>query len=97
MDEQPSTHIPVTYDRCAHVEGPFYHGTRTAFDVGDELVAGHGSNFHQGRVSNNLYFSALVETAAARRRSWPPRWPAATSAGTSTSSSRWARSRTTPT
>ena len=24
MGEQPSTHQPVTYDRCAHVEGPFY-------------------------------------------------------------------------
>jgi rifampin ADP-ribosylating transferase len=24
---QPSTHQPVTYDRCAYVEGPFYHGT----------------------------------------------------------------------
>jgi rifampin ADP-ribosylating transferase len=58
------THIPVTYDTCAHVEGPFYHGTKTALAVGTELVAGHGSNYQGGRVSNNIYFSALVETAA---------------------------------
>ena len=29
----------------------------------DELVAGHGSNYHDGRVSNNIYFAALLETA----------------------------------
>ena len=45
------------------MEGPFYHGTRSALEVGAELVPGRGSNFHQGRVSNHLYFSALVETA----------------------------------
>ena len=54
---------PVTFERCDHIEGPFYHGTRTALDVGDELVAGHGSNYHDGRVSNNIYFAALLETA----------------------------------
>ena len=43
--------------------GPFYHGTRAALEVGDELVPGHGSTFQAGRVSNNVYFSALVETA----------------------------------
>ncbi len=64
MVDPSSTHIPVTLDSCAHVEGPFYHGTRTALQVGDELVAGYGSNFHEGRVSNNIYFTALVETAA---------------------------------
>jgi rifampin ADP-ribosylating transferase len=64
MSEPASTHIPVTYDNCAQVEGPFYHGTRTALEVGVELVPGYGSNYHGGRVSNNIYFSALVETAA---------------------------------
>ena len=54
---------PVAFERCDHIEGPFYHGTRTAFEVGDELVAGHGSNYHDGRVSNNIYFAALLETA----------------------------------
>jgi rifampin ADP-ribosylating transferase len=54
----------VTYEYCAHIEGPFYHGTKVALEVGDELVAGYGSNFQAGRVSNNIYFTALVETAA---------------------------------
>ena len=56
-------YVPVTFDRCDHIKGPFYHGTKSALDVGDQLVPGHSSNFEQGRVSNNVYFSALVETA----------------------------------
>jgi hypothetical protein len=56
-------YVPVTIDRYEHVGGPFYHGTRLAFAAGDELVPGHGSNYHEGRTSNNIYFSALVETA----------------------------------
>src|SRR5664280_3590786 len=63
MGELTSTHTPVTYDRCTHIEGPFYHGTKSAFEAGAELVPGYGSNFQQGRVSNNIYFTALVETA----------------------------------
>ena len=55
--------IPVTYEHCAHVEGPFFHGTRFALRIGDELVSGRGSNFQAGRVSNNVYFTALVDTA----------------------------------
>ena len=54
---------PVTYDSCAHVAGPFFHGTGTAFVAGDELVPGHGSNYQAGRVSNHVYFTGLVETA----------------------------------
>ncbi len=46
------------------VPGPFFHGTRAVLVPGDELVVGHGSNFQQGRVSNNVYFTANVETAA---------------------------------
>lgn len=55
--------VPVTFDSCDHVEGPFFHGTKTAFAIGDELVAGQESNFQGGRISNHVYFSALVETA----------------------------------
>ena len=58
-----TAHVPVTFDRCDHIAGPFYHGTKSAFQVGDQLVPGHGSNYHEGRSSNNVYFSALVETA----------------------------------
>ena len=61
--EDPSTRVPVTYQHCDHVAGPFFHGTRAVFAVGDELVPGHGSTFQQGRVSNNVYFTAVVETA----------------------------------
>jgi hypothetical protein len=57
-------HVPVTYELCEHIKGPFFHGTKSALEVGDELVPGYGSNFHTGRVSNNVYFAALVETAA---------------------------------
>ncbi len=63
-DDASSDYVPVTLDRCEHIEGPFYHGTRRTFEVDEEIVPGHGSNFHQGRVSNNTYFSALVDTAA---------------------------------
>jgi Rifampin ADP-ribosyl transferase len=64
MGEPTGTHIPVTYDNCAQVEGPFYHGTKTALEVGVELIPGYGSNYQGGRVSHNIYFTALVETAA---------------------------------
>jgi Rifampin ADP-ribosyl transferase len=55
--------VPVTFERCSHVDGPFYHGTKSVLEVGDQLVPGQGSNFHEGRTSNNVYFSALLETA----------------------------------
>ena len=64
MGEHPSTYTPVTHDNCSRVDGPFYHGTKYSLAVGAELVPGHGSNFHDGRVSNNIYFTALVDTAA---------------------------------
>jgi rifampin ADP-ribosylating transferase len=56
--------VPVTYERCAHVRGPFFHGTKSTLQAGDELMPGYGSNFHEGRVSNHIYFTALVDTAA---------------------------------
>ena len=58
------SYTPVTFDRCDHIEGPFYHGTKSPLAVGEELVPGYGSNFQEGRVSNHIYFSALAETAA---------------------------------
>ncbi len=54
----------VTFEHCSHVEGPFYHGTNSVLNLGDELVPGFGSNFQAGRVSNNIYFTALIDTAA---------------------------------
>ena len=63
VGESDIAYVSVTFDRCDHIEGPFYHGTKSAFELGDQLVPGHGSNFQEGRVSNNIYFTALVETA----------------------------------
>jgi len=56
---------PVTYDNYQHVEGPFFHGTKAVLRPGDELVAGFGSNFQDGRVMNHVYFTSLVMPAAA--------------------------------
>ena len=57
-------HRPVTLENCDSVAGPFLHGTKAVLEVGDELVAGHSSNFHQGRVMNHVYFTTLMSTAA---------------------------------
>lgn len=56
-------YVPVTFDSCEHVGGPFFHGTKTKFTIGDELVPGQGSNYHEGRVANHVYFAALLEPA----------------------------------
>jgi len=64
VGEDDSTRVPVSYEHCEHVVGPFYHETKAALEVGDELVPGRGSNYQAGRVSNNVYFTALVDTAA---------------------------------
>lgn len=55
--------VPVTFDACDHVEGPFFHGTRHALPVGGRLVVDQPSNFEDGRRSNHVYFTALLETA----------------------------------
>lgn len=62
-DSIGTAHVPVTFDSCGHVEGPFFHGTTAAFEIGDEVVAGHPSNYHEGRVSNHVYFAGLLEPA----------------------------------
>lgn len=54
---------PVTPDNCSQVTGPFFHGTKADLAVGDVLTAGHGSNYHDGRVANHVYFAALLEPA----------------------------------
>lgn len=61
MDEERER-VPVTYERCEHVTGPFFHGTKAELAIGDELVTGHRSNY-QDRILRHLYFSALVDTA----------------------------------
>lgn len=56
--------VPVTFEHCDHVTGPFYHGTKSVLKPGAELVPGFGSNFQEARTSNHIYFTALVDTAA---------------------------------
>jgi hypothetical protein len=55
--------IPTTFDSCEHVAGPFFHGTNSDLAIGDQLVPGHDSNYHEGRVANHVYFAALLEPA----------------------------------
>lgn len=62
MREQDWT--PVTFEHCNHIKGPFYHGTKSVLKPGDDLIPGFGSNFQNGRVSNNLYFTTRLDTAA---------------------------------
>ena len=62
-DDEDVAYVPVTFDHCDHVAGPFFHGTKATLAIGAELVPGRRSNFQEGRVSNNIYFSALVDTA----------------------------------
>jgi hypothetical protein len=56
-------HVPVTFDSCDHVEGPFFHGTSLAFGAGEQLAPGYPSNYHEGRIANHVYFAALLEPA----------------------------------
>jgi hypothetical protein len=64
MAQTDDHYTPVTYDRCDHITGPFFHGTKAVLRAGDELVSGYQSNFEDGRISNNIYFTTLVPTAA---------------------------------
>lgn len=61
MDDSDWT--PVTRENCATVPGPFYHGTRYKLETGQQLVPGFASNYEQGRIANNVYFSSLMEPA----------------------------------
>jgi Rifampin ADP-ribosyl transferase len=60
---ESSDDVRASLEHCAHVEGPFFHGTKVALPVGDALVPGHGSNFSQGRVLHHVYFTSRLETA----------------------------------
>lgn len=62
-DSSGTAYVPATFDSCDHIEGPFFHGTTAAFEIGDEVVAGRPSNYHEGRVSNHVYFAGLLEPA----------------------------------
>ncbi|MGP9724598.1 NAD(+)--rifampin ADP-ribosyltransferase [Corynebacterium sp. AOP40-9SA-29] len=44
--------------------GPFFHGTRAEFAVGDRVCPGHRSNYRPEIVMNHVYFTALSDGAA---------------------------------
>lgn len=44
-------------------EGPFYHGTKVALQVGDLLTAGGNSNYQPGLKMNHIYFTANANGA----------------------------------
>jgi hypothetical protein len=56
-------YVPVTFERCDHINGPFFHGTNESFQIGDAIEVGHRSNYHEGRIANHVYFAALLEPA----------------------------------
>jgi hypothetical protein len=58
-----TSYIPVTFESCDHLHGPFFHGTMHSFEFGDLVVPGRLSNYQMGRVSNHVYFAALLEPA----------------------------------
>jgi hypothetical protein len=58
--------VPVTYENCDRVAGPFYHGTASVLEVGDLLVPGFESNYQKQRISNHIYFSSTVASLAAQ-------------------------------
>lgn len=62
-DSRGIDHDPVTFESCEHVLGPFFHGTKTAFEIGDLIGPGHPMNHDRDRISNHLYFAALLEPA----------------------------------
>ncbi|WP_028782309.1 NAD(+)--rifampin ADP-ribosyltransferase [Thalassobacillus devorans] len=43
-------------------EGPFFHGTKAALNIGDLLKPQHASNY-QDKKSNYIYFTATLEAA----------------------------------
>jgi hypothetical protein len=64
MTEHDDTEwVPVTFESCDHVTGPFFHGTKRALSAGDHIVPGHPSNYEEGRVANHVYFAAALEPA----------------------------------
>ncbi|MET3925248.1 NAD(+)--rifampin ADP-ribosyltransferase [Devosia sp. 2618] len=45
------------------ISGPFYHGTRAAFGIGDLISPGFRSNYGKGNRASWVYFAATLEAA----------------------------------
>lgn len=44
-------------------QGPFFHGTKAALQVGDLLEPKKASNYEDGRISNYIYFTGTLDAA----------------------------------
>lgn len=55
--------IPISFENCSQVEGPFYHGTKAKLALGDLLSPGNPSHFERGRRLKHIYFAAMMEPA----------------------------------
>ncbi|MEE1820142.1 NAD(+)--rifampin ADP-ribosyltransferase [Streptomyces sp. SP18ES09] len=54
--------VPVPFE--VYEAGTYLHGTKADLAAGDLLVPGHASNYEEGRVSRNVYFSETLDAAA---------------------------------
>lgn len=64
--EDDTDWMPITFENCHTVAGPFYHGTAAELEAGDLLVPGCASNYQKGRISNHIYFSSTIASLAAQ-------------------------------
>jgi rifampin ADP-ribosylating transferase len=55
--------VPISYDTCHQVSGPFYHGTKAELAIGDLISTGFTSHFECDRALKHVYFSAMLEPA----------------------------------
>lgn len=62
-DARDTEFMPVTFESCDHVEGPFFHGTAAALRPGELLTAGFRSNYRPDVVMNHVYFTPLRNSA----------------------------------
>jgi rifampin ADP-ribosylating transferase len=52
---------PVPFE--VHESGAYFHGTKAALDIGDQLLPGRLSNFEHGRVMNHVYLTQTLDAA----------------------------------
>ncbi len=54
---------PILKDDQTPETGPFYHGTKADLKAGDLLIAGHNSNYGQGKKANFVYLTGTMDAA----------------------------------
>lgn len=64
LDNAKKNHeLAISYMGKLSDKGPFYHGTKADFQMGDLLTAGFGSNYKPEVIMNHIYFTATVNGA----------------------------------